>query len=73
MEEAFLTIEHLNRDGAEHRRQLNSGGGSSVWRDLRRRGWPKDGYTILCWNCNLATRFGELCPHKINRSAVTYG
>ena len=31
---------------------------------LRRRGWPKDGYTLLCWNCNAMTRFGRTCPHE---------
>ncbi len=62
-EPEFLTLEHVNRDGAAHRKSLNSGGGSSVWRDLKKRGWPKDGFTLLCWNCNCATRFGQPCPH----------
>jgi hypothetical protein len=64
----FLTIEHTKRDGAAHRSALGNGGGASVWRDLRKRGWPKEGFTILCWNCNMATRFGAECPHK---AAVT--
>lgn len=61
----FLTIEHRNRDGAEHRAVVGNGAG--IYRDLKKRGWPKDEYGLLCWNCNCATRFGQKCPHTINR------
>jgi hypothetical protein len=37
--------------------------GSHAYADLRRRGWPQDGYTLLCWNCNAMTRGGKTCPH----------
>lgn len=63
-EPRFLTLEHLEHDGQEHRKQKRCGG-FGTWRDLKRRGWPKDKYTIYCWNCNLATRLGDPCPHKI--------
>ena len=56
---AFLTLEHVNGDGKEHRAKV----GSHTYADLRKRGWPKDGYTLLCWNCNAMTRFGRACPH----------
>jgi hypothetical protein len=36
-----------------------------VYRDLKKRGWPQEGYTVLCMNCNFAQRFGHRCPHKI--------
>lgn len=58
--EPFLTIEHLNKDGGKHRRSVNG----EVYRDIKKRGFPKDSYTILCWNCNCSTRFGKICPHK---------
>lgn len=58
----FLTLEHINHDGATHRREV--GESSNVYRDLKRRGWPREGYAILCMNCNFATRFGDPCPHK---------
>lgn len=64
-EEAFLTLEHVNRDGAAHRRQVQ---GAIYW-DLKRRGWPKDGYTVLCMNCNWARRNGDPCPHELARHA----
>ena len=61
--EPFLTIEHTNHDGREHR--AKSGGSREVWKDLKRRGWPKDGYTVFCMNCNWATRLGKPCPHTL--------
>jgi len=57
--QAFLTLEHVNGDGKAHRLKV----GSHTYADLRRQGFPKDGYTLLCWNCNAATRFGRPCPH----------
>jgi hypothetical protein len=56
---AFLTLEHINGTGKAHRAKV----GSHTYADLRRRGWPQDGYTLLCWNCNAMTRYGEPCPH----------
>lgn len=57
--QAFLTLEHVERDGREHRKAV----GSHSYADLRRRGWPQDGYTLLCWNCNAGSRFTGVCPH----------
>ena len=56
---AFLTLEHVNGDGKAHRLRA----GSHTYADLRRQGWPQQGYTLLCWNCNAATRHGKTCPH----------
>lgn len=58
----FLTLDHVNGDGKEHRKKV----GSHAYADLRRRGWPQDGYRLLCWNCNAMTRFGRVCPHEYN-------
>lgn len=57
---AFLCLDHVNGDGSAHRMKM----GGHVYDDLRRRGWPKDGYRLLCWNCNSMTRFGRTCPHE---------
>lgn len=60
-EPRFLTVEHSWHDGGEHRKRV----GKQVYRDLRKKGFPKNiGIIILCWNCNMATRYGEICPHK---------
>lgn len=63
-EHRFLTLEHVNRDGGKHRAAVGKSA-LTVYMDLKRRGWPKDGYTVFCWNCNMATRYGEPCPHRV--------
>lgn len=65
----FLTVEHVNRDGKQHRMSFRSA--QSVWADLRRRGWPKGDYTVLCMNCNWASRFNGVCPHSLK--PIAYG
>ncbi len=58
---AFLTLEHIGFTGKAHRRAV----GSHTYADLRRRGYPREGYTLLCWNCNAGSRFTGVCPHMI--------
>lgn len=66
----FLTLDHVNGDGAAHREKVGKGWGALL--DLRKRGWPKDGYTVLCMNCNFAKRFGATCPHKIDQKELLF-
>lgn len=56
----FLTLEHTNHDGQKHRKTKAWG---SYYKDIINRNFPKE-YTILCMNCNWATRIGQICPHK---------
>ena len=56
----FLCLDHVNGDGKMHRLKV----GSHTYADLRRQGWPQNGYRLLCWNCNSGTRFGRPCPHE---------
>lgn len=56
---AFLTLEHVGGGGRKHRAEM----GSHIYADLRRRGWPQEGFTLLCWNCNAMTANGRSCPH----------
>ena len=61
--ECFLTIDHINNDGAEHRKQI---GRTSILRWLKQNNYP-DGFQVLCFNCNLGRRLnGGICPHQIN-------
>ena len=53
-----LTIDHINNDGAVHRKTLK---GTPIYRWLRQQGYPA-GFQVLCWNCNFAKQFGP-CPH----------
>lgn len=66
--EPFLTLEHVNGDGAIHR--LRVGGGANSYRDLKKRGWPKKGFTVLCMNCNWAKRKTGVCPHQNKKKDV---
>ena len=61
----FLTMDHINNDGAEHRRQMNKGkssrsrSGSPIYQWLRTHGYPT-GFQTLCFNCNSAKAiYGE--------------
>lgn len=61
----FLSIEHLNNDGAAHRKRLRARSPQHAIIDIRRAGWPK-GYATLCFNCNMGkARMGGTCPHVI--------
>ncbi len=62
-EQAFLTVDHIENDGAEHRRNIGRFGGIQFYRYLRAQGFPRDRYQLLCWNCNLAKHIYGSCPH----------
>jgi len=54
---ACLTIDHVRDDGAAERRKMGSGGGgTNLYRWLRRFGFPKDNYQLLCHNCQWRKR-----------------
>lgn len=66
----FLTVDHKNNDGEEHRKKIaptkkRGGNSSEVFRVLRKEGWPNY-VRILCFNCNFGRRArpGFECPHK---------
>lgn len=56
----FLQIDHINNDGAEHRRIL---GTTSIYYWLKKAGFPK-GFQVLCANCNYAKARYGYCPHR---------
>jgi hypothetical protein len=49
----LLTIDHINNDGANHRREITKGKclSSSTYRWLRSHNYPQ-GFQVLCQNCN---------------------
>lgn len=55
----FLTVDHINNDGAEHRRKI----GYNLCHWLVKNDYPK-GFKILCMNCNWGKRVTGTCPHK---------
>ena len=64
----FLTIDHDEGKGNLHRKELfkHNVGGVHMYRWLKKNNYPK-GYTVLCMNCNWATRYSKICPHKFRR------
>lgn len=54
----FLCIDHVNGNGAEHRKSIKV----SIYRWLERNNYP-EGFQILCYNCNMAKSNGKECPH----------
>ena len=66
--EAFLSIDHVNNDGAHHRRLVDR---RKIYKWLARNGYPKD-FQVLCMNCNFGkARNGGICPHKSSEGSTT--
>lgn len=68
-EPEFLTIHHVNGDGAAHRREIfpsgTAKGGFRFYLWLKRHGYPQDGrFELHCHNCNCAKGFHGYCPHE---------
>lgn len=62
-EPRFMTIDHINGDGAESRKN-GEGHGGALYQRLKMLGFPKDRYQLLCFNCNCSKRQFGTCPHK---------
>ena len=68
-ESKFLTIDHINNDGAAKRKQIYPQGkgntaGYHTYQWLVKNNFPA-GYQVLCMNCNYGKRMNNgVCPHK---------
>lgn len=77
--ECFLTIDHVYNDGARHRKQRkeNGGMGDSIYRYLKKAGYPKDGrFQVLCYSCNCAKYYdpaGHRAAHPNAKNIDGYG
>jgi hypothetical protein len=61
---AFLTVDHINQDGAKHRKQLRTSSTTTLYQWAKKNGFPK-GFQVLCWNCNWGRHVnGGTCPHN---------
>lgn len=64
-ERIFLAIDHINEDGAKHRKEIIGGpqrGGFHTYIWIRKNNFPNT-FQVLCFNCNWAKSRGG-CPHK---------
>jgi len=63
----FLTLDHIENDGADHRRSIgkgSAGSGYNLYRWIIKNDFPKN-FQVLCMNCNWGKRMNDgVCPHK---------
>ncbi len=60
----FLTIDHINNDGARHRKEFGRAGKIHRW--IISNNFP-EGFQVLCFNCNYSKFLnGGKCIHQIN-------
>jgi hypothetical protein len=60
----FLTIDHINRDGTPHRKEISKDGkGAHIYRWLKKNNFPS-GFRVLCMNCNFSIGHFGYCPHQ---------
>lgn len=66
-EDKFLTLDHINNDGAEFRMRVfgrRTAAGYRTYLYLLKNDFP-EGYQVLCMNCNYGKRMnGGVCPHQ---------
>ncbi len=67
----FLTLDHIENDGAEWRRthfggNKSRGCGLATYEWCKRNGYPPI-FQVLCWNCQQGKRFSGVCPHVTER------
>jgi hypothetical protein len=76
----FLTIDHVDGDGAEHRREMAaecngnkySQAGARTYRWLRDHDFPP-GFQVLCMNCNCGKQWNNgVCPHKESKTPILF-
>lgn len=65
IEQAFLSIDHINGGGTQHRKQV--GKGAAFYRWLEKNSYPPE-FQVLCMNCQFGRRICGVCPHQRNRS-----
>ena len=47
-----LVLDHIHDDAKEDRLKNNHTGGYFMYAKLKKLGWPKNNYQLLCHNCN---------------------
>jgi hypothetical protein len=62
----FLTIDHVNNDGAKDKKNDRSYSTYRLCRRIIKENFPNN-YQILCFNCNCGRQVnGGICPHKLS-------
>lgn len=63
----FLTVDHINGGGHQHRQNDKNGGGRGLYAVIVATGvLSKKSFRILCMNCNLSLGLYGYCPHRVS-------
>lgn len=62
----FLSLDHINGGGSQHRKQYGS---KYLYSWTIQNKFP-GGYQVLCHNCNMAKGFYKVCPHQAEREIL---
>lgn len=69
----FLSLEHPDKNGVQHRRELNVKAGYPFYKKLKEQGYPKDyRLTVYCYNCNIASGLHGSCVHETEKRFNQY-
>lgn len=68
-EPLLLNIDHVNNDGSRERMESNMFS-QKLWYRLRREGYPRDRYQLLCVSCNMGKAKHGDCPHRLNAPSI---
>lgn len=60
----FLAIDHKDGGGSKQRKETNDRGGMKLVSRILKGTEKTSNYRVLCHNCNMATRWGRVCPHR---------
>lgn len=60
----FMALDHKFNDGNKERKQFSK---RTLHNNIRKKGYPKDRYQLLCHNCNAAKSLYGICPHDRER------
>jgi hypothetical protein len=67
-ERCFLTMDHIENDGAFMRKHVHGDGAHTLYLWLRKNNYPA-GFQILCWNCQWGKRTHGICPHQLVKTS----
>lgn len=68
LQEEFLTIDHVHGGGRAHAKEV--GAGTAMFQWLKRNGYPKEDFRVLCYNCNCSLGAKGYCPHELLKEPV---
>jgi hypothetical protein len=60
----FLAVDHIRGGGKQHLKQAGLSPGVGFYRWLKRQGFPRDDFRLLCHNCNQSRGYYGHCPHE---------